>query len=117
MDIETFRHYCLQKAYVSESFPFDETTLVMKVRDKIFAITDLNNDFQIALKCDPEKAIERREQFFAVKPGYHLNKTHWNTILIDGSIPDSTLKDWIDESYELIVSKFPKNIRSQFLSK
>jgi predicted DNA-binding protein (MmcQ/YjbR family) len=108
MNIETFRAYCLAKTAVTESFPFDDTTLVLKVMDKIFAITDLYDEFQIALKCDPLKAIELRETYPAVKPGYHMNKNNWNTITIDGSIPDTLLKFWIDESYLLVVSKMSK---------
>jgi predicted DNA-binding protein (MmcQ/YjbR family) len=116
MNIETFREFCLQKKGVTESFPFDESTMVLKVLDKIFAITDLFDEFKIALKCDPEKAIELRERYNSVKPGYHLNKKHWNTIIIDGSIPDETLKNWINESYELVVSMMPMKIRSEFLN-
>ncbi len=114
MNIESFRTYCLKKKFVTESFPFDETTLVMKVKDKIFAITDLNEEFKIALKCDPEKAIELREQYEAVKPGYHLNKKLWNTITIDGTISDNTLIQWIDESYQSVVMRMPKKIQSEF---
>ncbi|MBT3209535.1 MAG: MmcQ/YjbR family DNA-binding protein [Bacteroidetes bacterium] len=108
MNIESFREYCLSKKGVSESFPFDETTLVFKVLDKMFALTDTESDFRINLKFDPEKAIELREQYEAVIPGYHMSKKHWNTIIIDGSIPDSMLSKWIDGSYNIIVSKMPK---------
>lgn len=111
MNIETFRGYCLAKAGVSEGFPFDDKTLVLKVVDKMFTLTSLEGDFRINLKCDPERAIELREQYPAVQPGYHQNKKHWNTIIVDGSIPDELLKQWIDHSYELVVAKLPKRVR------
>jgi len=113
MNIEDFREYCLSKKGVTESFPFDETTLVFKVMGKMFSLTDTHDDFSINLKCDPEKAIELREQYPAVIPGYHMNKKHWNTVNIDGSITDDLLYQWIDDSYELIVKKLPKAIRDQ----
>ncbi len=111
MNIEEFREYCLSKKGVTESFPFDETTLVFKVMGKMFALTDTEDDFSINLKCDPEKAIELREQYPIVQPGYHMNKKHWNTIYIDGSISDEELKIWIDDSYRLVVSSLPKKER------
>ncbi|MCF6366055.1 MAG: MmcQ/YjbR family DNA-binding protein [Bacteroidales bacterium] len=115
MNIENFREYCLSKKAVSESFPFDKTTLVLKVLDKMFALTDLEDDFSINLKCEPEKAILVREKYNAVKEGYHMNKKHWNTIIIDGSIPDSKLKKWIDDSYNSVVSKMTKKNREKLL--
>ncbi len=108
MNIESFRNYCILKKGVSESFPFNETTLVLKVLDKMFALTNLENDFSLNLKCNPEKAILLREKYEAVNPGFHMNKKHWNTINIDGSIPNRELKEWIDESYDLVVSKMTK---------
>jgi predicted DNA-binding protein (MmcQ/YjbR family) len=111
MNIEDFREYCLSKNGVSESFPFDETTLVFKVMDKMFALTDTEDDFSINLKCEPEKAIELRERYPAVKPGYHMSKKHWNTVIIDGSVDDEILYKWIDDSYNLIVSKLTKALR------
>jgi predicted DNA-binding protein (MmcQ/YjbR family) len=103
MNIEELREYCLIKKGVTESFPFDETTLVFKVMDSMFALTDLEADLSVNLKCDPEKAMELRERYPSVIPGYHMNKKHWNTVLIDGSIPDSLIFSWIDHSYELVV--------------
>ncbi|MEN8122354.1 MAG: MmcQ/YjbR family DNA-binding protein [Bacteroidota bacterium] len=108
MDIEKFRTYCLAKKGVTESFPFDNTTLVMKVLDKMFALGNLDGDLNINLKCHPDKAIELREQYPAVKPGYHMNKKHWNTIVVDGSIATGTIQQWIDDSYNLVVSKMTK---------
>lgn len=113
MNIEELREYCLAKKGVTESFPFDETTLVFKVAGKMFCLTDLVDDFSLALKNDPEKNMELREQFPAVKPGYHMNKQHWNTVLADGTLPDKMLRQMIDESYELVVKKLPKKIREK----
>ena len=109
MNIEEFREYCLSKKGVSESFPFDETTLVFKVVGKIFALTDTMDQFSMNLKCNPEKAIELRERHPAVIPGYHMNKKHWNTVIVDGSVSDDLIYKWIDDSYELIVRKLPKS--------
>ncbi len=111
MNIEIFREYCLLKKGVSESFPFDKTTLVLKVLDKMFALTDLENEFSISLKCNPEKAVLLREKYDAVNGAYHFNKKHWNSIRIDGSIPDKEIKEWIDDSYHLVVSKMTKKKR------
>ena len=113
MNIEELREYCMAKKGVTESFPFDETTLVFKVAGKMFCLTDLVDDFSINLKNDPEKNMELREQFPAVKPGYHMNKQHWNTVQVDGSISDEMLKQLVDESYWLIVEKLPKKIREE----
>jgi len=109
MNIESFREFCLSKPGTSESFPFDENTLVFKVAGKMFALTDLADDFSINLKCDPEKCIELREHYDCAKPGYHMSKKHWNTILIDGSVDDKLLKEWIDLSYNLVVLSLSKS--------
>ncbi len=103
MNIEDLRAYCLSLKGVTESFPFDATTLVFKVGDKMFCLTDLEGDLSINVKNDPEKNIELREEYPAIKPGYHMSKKHWNTILVDGSLSDDTIKNFIDESYDLIV--------------
>lgn len=114
MNIEEFRDYCLDKKAVTENFPFDETTLVFKVMNKMFALTDVEDDFSINLKCDPEKAIRLREEYpDQVMPGYHMNKKHWNTVIVDGSIPDKLLYQWVDESYDLIVKSLPKAKRQE----
>ena len=115
MNIEELREYCLSKKGVTESFPFDEVTLVFKVSGKMFALTDLVDDFSVNLKCDPEKAVELREQFPSVVPGYHMNKQHWNTIFIDGSVNDSLLKEWIDHSYLLVVKSLTKKQQQELL--
>jgi predicted DNA-binding protein (MmcQ/YjbR family) len=112
MDIEKIRDYCITKPHVSEEFPFDEVTLVFKVAGKMFALTSLNESpAAIALKCDPEKAVELREQYPCVQPGYHFNKKHWNTINLDSSVPDKLIKEWIDHSYNLVIAGLPKNQR------
>lgn len=104
MNIEELRFYCLSKQAVTESFPFDENTLVFKVAGKMFLLTDLVDVFSMNVKCDPEKAAELRERYRSVLPGYHMNKKYWNTILIDGSVGDEILKSWIDDSYNLVIS-------------
>ncbi|MDF1550069.1 MAG: MmcQ/YjbR family DNA-binding protein [Bacteroidales bacterium] len=109
MNIEEFREYCISKKGVEETFPFDNNTLVMKVLDKMFALGNLDGPLSINLKCDPEKAVELREQYAAVKPGYHMSKMHWNTVEIDGSIDIKTIQSWIDDSYNLVVSKMSKS--------
>ena len=108
MNIEELREYCLSLNGVSEDFPFDETTLVFKVAGKMFCLTDLEDEFAIALKNDPEKNIELREEYPAVKPAYHMNKQHWNAIKIDGSMSDDLIKNLIDDSYDLVVMKLTR---------
>jgi predicted DNA-binding protein (MmcQ/YjbR family) len=105
MNIELLRDYCLSKPGVTESFPFGEETLVFKVYGKIFALANLEGDPTLNLKCDPSLALDLRERFASVLPGYHMNKKHWNTILLDGSIPDREVFSWIDHSYELVSGK------------
>jgi len=112
MDIETLREYCLQKAGVSEEFPFGETTLVFKVGGKVFLLTSLERSpLQFNVKCDPEKAVELREQYEGVLPGYHMNKKHWNTVLVNGTVPERMLRELIDHSYELITAALPGKTR------
>jgi len=113
MDIETFRLYCLAKPGVSEHLPFDDRTLVFKVGGKMFALCDLESFDSVNLKCDPERAVELREQYDAVTPGYHMNKTHWNTVKVDGDVNGRMLQELIDHSYELIVSSLPKREREK----
>lgn len=103
VDIETFRNYCLFKKGVAESFPFDSDTLVFKVMDKMFALADVDNFISINLKCDPEHALELREKYMDVVPGWHMNKKHWNTVSVRGSLPDQLIFEWTDHSYELVV--------------
>ena len=113
MDIETFRLYCLAKPGASEHLPFDDRTLVFKVGGKMFALCDVEEFDGVNLKCDPERAVELREQYDAVTPGYHMNKTHWNTVKVDGDVNGRMLQELIDHSYELIVSSLPKREREK----
>jgi predicted DNA-binding protein (MmcQ/YjbR family) len=99
MNIETYRDFCLRLHAVSESFPFDNKTLVFKIAGKMFALTNVDDFTSINLKCHPEAAVER------------MNKKHWNTVLVDGSIPDQLLEAWIKESYDLVVRGLPKKQR------
>lgn len=116
MNTETIREYCITKPGVTESFPFDEVTLVFKVGGKVFALLDTEGrPTTIALKCDPERAVQLRETFTAVQPGYHMNKTHWNTVTLDGSVRSSEVHSWIDHSYELVRKGLPKAIRDQLI--
>ena len=112
MNIETLREYCLSKKAVTEDFPFGETTLVFRVKNKIFLLVSLDaSPLQFNAKCEPDKAVELREQYDAIQPGYHMNKKHWNTVIIDGSVSTSLLKEMIDDSYKLIVQSLPKKTR------
>lgn len=114
MNLEELREYCLSKPAATESFPFDQHVLVFKVGGKMFALTDLKDgEPSVNLKCDPELAIELRERYGEVQPGYHMNKRLWNTVHLSGRIPDKILKEWIDHSYELVVQSLPKKIRMQ----
>lgn len=114
MNIETLREYCLSKPGASESFPFGEETLVFKVGGKAFALLALTRQpFSVNLKCDPEKAIQLREEYEAVQPGYHMNKTHWNTVIVNGSIRGSLIQEWVDDSYDLVKNSLPKALREQ----
>ena len=116
MDLELLREYCLAKKAVTEGFPFGEDTLVFKVSGKIFLIVSLNSSpLQFNIKCDPEKAIELREQFSAVLPGYHMNKKMWNTVIINNSIPAKLIRSMIDDSYQLVVKTLPAKLRSGLL--
>jgi predicted DNA-binding protein (MmcQ/YjbR family) len=113
MDIEVYREYCIAKAGVTEEFPFDENTLVFKVMGKMFSACDVNDFVSINLKCDPELAISLREQHEGVTAGYHMNKKHWNTIAMDGSIDDRLIKEWIDHSYDLVVKGLTKKLKEE----
>jgi len=108
MNIEELRAYCISLKGVTEDFPFDENTLVFKVAGKMFCLINLDGDLTVSLKNEPEKNIDLREEYPAVKPGYHMSKIHWNTVDIDGSIPDDVIKNLIDESYDLVVMKLKR---------
>jgi predicted DNA-binding protein (MmcQ/YjbR family) len=108
MDIETYHSFCTALPHVTEGFPFGGDVLVFKVKNKMFTLAGVDAFESINIKCDPEKAIQLREKYSAVLPGYHMSKIHWNTVLMDASIPDKLLKEWIVDSYQLVVKSLPK---------
>jgi predicted DNA-binding protein (MmcQ/YjbR family) len=111
MTLENLRRYCLSKPGTTEEFPFDRSTMVFKVMGKMYVLTDVDVFDSINVKCDPEKAVELRERYEEVTPGYHMNKTHWNTVRTDGTLPDRLLLEWVDESYRLVVAGLPHSKR------
>jgi predicted DNA-binding protein (MmcQ/YjbR family) len=116
MNIEEYRNYCLTKKGVTESFPFDKDTLVFKVMGKMFALASVDTFEFINLKCDPEKAIELREKYEAVKPGYHMNKALWNSVYANQDVSDKLIYQWIDDSYSLIVFSLTKKLQAELKS-
>ena len=103
MNIEELRDYVLSLKNVEESFPFGENTLVFKTNNKIFLLVSLSSvPLQFNVKCNPDYAVELREKFPAIVPGYHMNKKHWNTIIVDGTLTKAQLKEFINDSYSLI---------------
>jgi predicted DNA-binding protein (MmcQ/YjbR family) len=108
MNIEQYHSFCLQLPYVTEGFPFGGDVLVFKVKNKMFALTGVDAFESINLKCNPDKAIQLREQYSSVLPGYHMSKAHWNTILMDNSIADKLIKQWILDSYTLVANSLAK---------
>ena len=114
MNIEQFRNYCLSKKHVTESFPFDEVTLVFKVANKMFALSGLeHHPSTVNLKCDPEKAIELRAQYSDVIEGFHMSKKHWNTIIIEGNLSNKLIEELIDHSYNLVVNGLTKKLQKE----
>ncbi|MBS1607707.1 MAG: MmcQ/YjbR family DNA-binding protein [Bacteroidetes bacterium] len=118
MDIESLRNYCLKKKAVTEELPFGPDTLVFKVKGKVFLLTSLDTEvLQFNVKCDPDKAVELRERYDAVQPGYHMNKKHWNTVIVDGRLSQQLLKEMIDDSYNLVVESLPKKVKEELQKK
>ncbi|RYE11084.1 MAG: MmcQ/YjbR family DNA-binding protein [Sphingobacteriaceae bacterium] len=111
MNIETLREYCLHKPGTEETMPFDDNTLVFKVGGKMFLLIGLKESNRFNVKCEPDLAVELREQYSEVQPGFHMNKTHWNTVFMDGNLSSKQLMEMIDHSYQLIVKSLPKSIR------
>jgi predicted DNA-binding protein (MmcQ/YjbR family) len=112
MDLHEIVAYCETKPGANKDFPFDLDTLTMKVGGKMFLLADVNSDPpRINLKCDPTLAEEFRRELSCVTPGYHMNKTHWNTVVVDGSIPDERILWMIDHSYDLVYRTLPRSIR------
>jgi predicted DNA-binding protein (MmcQ/YjbR family) len=117
MNIENLAAYCLNKKGVKEDFPFDEVTLTMKVMGKIFAFLPLDaQPPQISLKCDPDRAIELREEYEDIQSAFHLNKKHWNAILLEGNVPSKLIYELVDHSYDLVVKGLKKSERMQLLN-
>lgn len=114
MNLEFVREYCMNKKAVTESLPFDDVTLVFKVAGKMFALLSLNDDRGLNLKCDPERAIELREKYSDISPGYHMNKEHWNTLNLNGILAEKLVLELIDHSYQLIVESLPKKVKQEF---
>ena len=112
MNIEEFRDFCLGLPGATEETPFGPDTLVFKVGGKLFALTSLQTFASVNLKCDPEEAAELRERYDYVRPGFHMNKKHWNTVLIGTGVADAQLREWITQSYQLIVAALPKAVRA-----
>ncbi|MFT3846161.1 MAG: MmcQ/YjbR family DNA-binding protein [Lacibacter sp.] len=109
MHIEAIREYCLSRPGTEETFPFGPDNIVFKVDNKMFLLLPLDSeDLRFNVKCDPDLALELREQYPCVIPGYHMNKKHWNTVVVDGSVPFKQIKEWIDHSYELVLPKKKK---------
>lgn len=114
MDVEIIREYCLSKKGVTESFPFDDISLVMKVMNKMFALIDLEEANSITLKCDPERAIELRERYSGIEGAYHFNKKYWNGVYFDADVDDKLIKELVDHSYEEVIKKFTKKMRAEY---
>lgn len=112
MDAASLRKCCLAMPAATEEHPFGPGALVIKVAGKMFAI--IAEDAEppsISLKCDPDRALVLRDTYPAVGPGYHLNKRHWNTVVVDGTVPDEAIRDWIEDSYDLVVAGLPRRLR------
>jgi len=117
MNLEFLREYCLSKKGVEETFPFDEVTLVFKVMGKMFALTPLDNEeATVNLKADPEWSIELREKYSQVRPGFHMNKRHWNTVELENGLDDKLIAKMIDHSYDCVVSKLTKKLKAELES-
>jgi predicted DNA-binding protein (MmcQ/YjbR family) len=111
MHIELLREHCISLTAVTEEFPFDNDTLVFKVAGKMFALTSLSNPTSVNVKCDPELSEELRGNYNAVKPGYHMNKIHWNTVTFNEDVTDAHLLQMVNDSYNLVVKSLPKKVR------
>lgn len=113
MHFEDFREYCLKKPFVTEGFPFDSSTLVFKVGGKMFALADVDDFRGVNLKADPERSADLRERYQGINPGYHMNKTHWNTVSVDSDVPNELVRELIDHSYDLIYSSLSRKLRDE----
>lgn len=116
MNKEELRDFCVSLKGVTEHFPFDDVSLVFKVKDKMFALLPLDViETSISLKCDPEKAIELRETYQEIHPAYHFNKKHWNMVYTEASLSKDKICELIEHSYDLVVAKLPKKIREEIV--
>jgi predicted DNA-binding protein (MmcQ/YjbR family) len=113
MFIDELREHCMARPFVTEGFPFDEDTLVFKVDGKMFALISLSDPTRVNLKCDPERATSLREQFDAVRPGYHMSKTHWNTVYLQSDLDDGLIRELIDHSYDEVIRGFTRKRRRE----
>lgn len=113
MNIEEFRDYCIAKKGVTEESPFGPDTLVFKVMGKMYALSNMANFEFINLKCDPDKAIDLREQYHAIRPGYHMNKQLWNSVYVEDDVTDQLIYELIDHSYELVVESLTKKLKTE----
>ncbi len=111
MTLDELREYCLAFKGVTEELPFDEDTLVFKVLGKMFALSNMMTFEFINLKCNPEKAIELREQHSEITPAWHMNKKHWNSVNLQGDLSNEQIQEWIKHSYDLVVAKMPKKLK------
>lgn len=116
MDIIEFREYCLSLPLTQEATPFDESTLVYKIGGKIYTLVDIDDFHWINVKCDPERAIELRETHEEITPGWHMNKKHWNTIATDGDLPEELIKEFIYDSYMIVVNSLPRAVREPIIA-
>ena len=113
LHLDELRDHCLAKPAVSEHFPFDASTLVFKVAGKLFALCNVDDFTSINLKCDPDHALELRERYDAVAPGWHMNKAHWNTVAVDSDASRADLLNWVDDSYALVVASLTRKARAE----
>jgi predicted DNA-binding protein (MmcQ/YjbR family) len=115
VNIEEVRNYCLSLKNTTESFPFDDTSLVFKVENKMYLVISLDaEELNIAVKCDPGLTADLRERYAAVQPAYHFNKKYWNNIYLERDMPDREIREWIDHSYREVIAKLPKKIRDAY---
>ena len=115
MHTEELREFCLSLPLVEEKFPFDQTTLVFYIAGKMFCLADIDEFDSVNVKCEPDKAIELREQYQAVIPGFHMNKKHWNTVKVNEDVSDNLIKDWVKNSYNLVILTLPKSKRPSLI--
>jgi len=114
MNLESYREYCLAKKGVTEHFPFDQKTLVFKVCNKMFALADVDDFSGVNLKANPEYAVELRESYEGIQPGWHMSKTHWNTVSVNSDVTDALFYSLIDHSYQCIIESLSKKARLEF---